>query len=73
MVQQQNVIAPSTPWKKCDMHTEPSVVQCALGWTPTGTLVIVWRGTANFRNVLTDIKFFSRKVIPVYMLLFLRL
>ena len=37
-------------------------VQCALGWIPTGTLVIVWRGTANFRNVITDIKFFSRKV-----------
>jgi hypothetical protein len=55
------------------MHTEPSIVQCALGWTPTGTLVIVWRVTANFRNVLTDIKFFSRKVIPVYILLFLRL
>ena len=54
------------------MHTEPSIMQCALGWTPTGTLVIVWRGTAN-RNVLTDIKFFSRKVIPVYMLPFLTL
>ena len=52
------------------MHTEPSMVQCALGWIPTGTLVIVWRGTANFRNVLTDIKFFSRKVIPLYMLPF---
>ncbi|CAK0785161.1 hypothetical protein CVIRNUC_008367 [Coccomyxa viridis] len=35
---------------------------CALGWIPTGTLVIVWRGTANFRNVITDIKFFSHKV-----------
>ena len=37
-------------------------VQCALGWMPGGTLVLAWRGTANFRNVLTDIKFFSRKV-----------
>lgn len=37
-------------------------MQCALGWIPTGTLVIAWRGTANFKNVLTDIKFFSRKV-----------
>ncbi len=38
-------------------------MQCALGWVPSGTLVIAWRGTANFRNVLTDIKFFSRKVV----------
>ena len=38
-------------------------LQCVLGWIPSGTLVIAWRGTANFRNVLTDIKFFSRKVV----------
>ena len=50
------------------MHTEPSMVQCALGWIPSGTLVIVWRGTANFRNVITDIKFFSRKVTSLFML-----
>ena len=70
MVQQQHVIAASTPLEGCDMHTEPSMVQCALGWTPTGSLVIVWRGTANFKNVLTDIKFFSRKVISLYSLPF---
>lgn len=50
------------------MHTKPSMVQCALGWIPSGTLVIVWRGTANFRNVITDIKFFSRKVISLFKL-----
>lgn len=44
------------------LETMALSVQCALGWIPTGTLVIVWRGTANFRNVITDIKFFSRKV-----------
>ena len=45
------------------IFTAKLYVQCALGWVPSGTLVIAWRGTANFRNVLTDIKFFSRKVI----------
>ena len=61
------MIATNTHLERCDMHTEPSIVQCALGWTPTGTLLIVWRGTAN-RYVLTDIKFSSRKVISLYLL-----
>ncbi|CAL5222891.1 g5320 [Coccomyxa viridis] len=49
---------PFTKW----IHCKRTETTCALGWVPSGTLVIAWRGTANFRNVLTDIKFFSRKV-----------
>lgn len=36
-------------------------MQCAVGWIPTGTLVIAFRGTASFKNVLADIKFFSKQ------------
>lgn len=46
--------------------------QCTLVWIPSGTLVIAWRGTANFRNVLTDIKFFSRKVTQLLILFLYR-
>lgn len=37
-------------------------LQCAVGWIPSGTLVIAFRGTASFKNVAADIKFFSHRV-----------
>jgi hypothetical protein len=37
-------------------------VQCAVGWIPSGTLIIAFRGTANLTNVKADINFFSKRV-----------
>ncbi|KAK9918417.1 hypothetical protein WJX75_004012 [Coccomyxa subellipsoidea] len=35
---------------------------CAVGWIPSGTLIIAFRGTANLTNVKADINFFSKRV-----------
>ncbi|BDA47140.1 probable mono- and diacylglycerol lipase at C-terminar half [Coccomyxa sp. Obi] len=35
---------------------------CAVGWMPSGTLVIAFRGTSTLKHVAQDIKFFSARV-----------